>query len=127
MHELSMADSMVNAILNVAKKNDAISITEATLEVGELTMLNPEQLKFMIDVLREDTILKDATININMVPIKIKCDSCGFTGETKTDENMDHLMAVAKCPKCDKTHVQVIEGQECNIKTIKIEKEEENA
>ena len=43
MHELSMANSMVEAILDTAKKNNAIKITEAILEVGELTMLNPEQ------------------------------------------------------------------------------------
>ncbi|WP_455645126.1 hydrogenase maturation nickel metallochaperone HypA [Methanosphaera sp.] len=124
MHELSMANSMVEAILDTAKKNNAIQITEAVLEVGELTMLNPEQLRFMMDVLREDTILKDAEIIINMIPIEIECETCGFKGVSKTDENMDHLMAVATCPECDNTHVHIIQGQECNIKTIKIEKED---
>ena len=66
MHELSMANSMVEAILDTAKKNNAIKITEAILEVGELTMLNPEQLRFMMDILREDTIFEDAEIIINL-------------------------------------------------------------
>ncbi len=127
MHELSMATSMVEAIVDTAKKNDAISITEATLEVGELTMLNPEQLRFMIDVIREDTILKDAEIIINMIPTEIKCDECGFEGQCEMDEEMDHLMAVATCPECGNTRVHVIKGQECNIKTIKIERDEEDA
>ena len=125
MHELAMATSMVEAILDTAKKNDAISITEAVLDVGELTMLNPEQLRFMIDVIREDTLLENAEIIINMIPIEIECEKCGFKGESKTDENMDHLMAVATCPECDNTRVSIIEGRECSIKTIKIEKEDE--
>ena len=103
MHELSMAHSMVEAILDTAKKNDAIKINEAVFEVGELTMLNPEQLKFMMDVLREGTIFEDAEIIINMIPVVIECESCGFKGETKMDDNMDHLMSVAKCPECDNT------------------------
>ena len=127
MHELSMANSMVEAILDTAKKNNAIQINEAVLEVGELTMLNPEQLKFMMDILREGTIFEDAEIIINMIPIEIECKECGFKGETKTDENMDHLMSVATCPECANTKVHIIQGQECNIKTIKIEREDENA
>lgn len=127
MHELSMANSMVDAILTTAKTNNALKVTEAVLEIGEMTMLNPEQLRFMIDILRKDTILEEAEIIIHMIPIEIECDNCGFKGETRTEENMDHLMAVAKCPKCDKTNVHIIQGQECNIKTIKIEREDEDA
>ncbi len=125
MHELSMANSMVEAILDTAKKNDAIQVTEAVLEVGELTMLNPEQLRFMIDVLSENTLLENAEIIINMIPIEIECENCNFKGLSKTDENMDHLMAAATCPECNNTRVKVIQGRECNIKTIKIEKEDE--
>lgn len=127
MHELSMAHSMVEAILDTAKKNDAVKITEAVLEVGDLTMLNPEQLKFMMDVLREGTIFEDAEIIINMIPIEIRCEKCGFEGATEVDENMDHLMSVAICPECENTQVNIIQGQECNVKTIKIEREDENA
>ncbi len=47
MHELSMADAMVKTVLDVAEKNDATEIIEVTIEVGKLTMLNPEQLKFL--------------------------------------------------------------------------------
>lgn len=125
MHELSMASSIVDAILNTAKKNDAITVTEAVLEVGEMTMLNPEQLRFMMSILSEDTMLEEAEIIINMIPIEIECESCGFQGESKTDENEDHLIAVARCPECQNTQVHVLKGQECNVKTIKIEKEDE--
>lgn len=125
MHELAMASSIVDAILNTAKKNDAIKVTEAVLEIGDMTMLNPEQLRFMMSILSEDTMLEDAEIIINMIPIEIECESCGFQGESKTDENQDHLMAVARCPECENTQVHIIKGQECNVKTIKIEKEDE--
>ena len=75
MHELSMAEAMVKTILDVAEKNDATEVLEATIEVGKLTMLNPEQLKFLLDVLIESTLLENATINIEEVPVEIKCNA----------------------------------------------------
>ena len=124
MHELAMAQSIVNAILDTAKKNDAISITEAVIEIGDLTMLNPEQLRFMMGILSENTLLKDAEIILEQIPIEIECEKCGYYGESKADDNGDHLMIVATCPECGNTFVHVVKGRECNVKTIKIEKEE---
>ncbi len=127
MHELAMATSIMESILNVANKNEAISVTEVVLEVGELTMLNPEQLRFMMDVIRKDTIMKDAEIIINMVPIEVECPKCKYRGVAEPDEHMDHLMAIAICPECGQTNLNILKGQECNVKTIKIEREDENA
>lgn len=36
-------------------------------------------------------------------------------------------MTVAMCPECENTRVHILQGQECNIKTIKIERDDEDA
>ena len=51
MHELSMAQAIVDTVLDAAEKNNATEVVEVTIEVGMLTMLNPEQLKFLLDVI----------------------------------------------------------------------------
>jgi len=51
MHELSMAQAIVDTIMEAAEKNNAEEILEVTIEIGMLTMLNSEQLKFLLDVL----------------------------------------------------------------------------
>lgn len=124
MHELSMADAMVKTVLDVAEKNDAIEILEVTIEVGKLTMLNPEQLKFLLDVLVENTMLEGAEINIVELPVEVKCNSCEFTGSADMDGS-DHYLAIVKCPECGERNVEVTAGRECNVKNIKIEKEED--
>ncbi|OPX59636.1 MAG: putative hydrogenase nickel incorporation protein HypA [Methanobacterium sp. PtaB.Bin024] len=126
MHELSMAEAIVETVLDVAEKNDAQEIVEVTIEVGELTMLNPEQVKFLLGVLAEDTLLEGAEIIIEEVPVEIKCRSCEFTGLANTDGS-DHYLAIVLCPKCDERNVEILKGRECNVKTIKIEKSDENA
>lgn len=76
MHEFSTAKGIVETILTVAKENGAKRITEVNLQIGILTMLNPEQLEFAFQVLTEDTIAKDARLNISYSPMKLICKSC---------------------------------------------------
>jgi len=124
MHELSMAEAMVKTILDVAEKNDATEVLEATIEVGKLTMLNPEQLKFLLDVLIESTLLENATINIEEVPVEIKCNACDYTGPANMDGS-DHYLALVKCTECNERNLEITAGRECNVKNIKIEKEDD--
>ena len=126
MHELSMAQAIVDTVLDAAEKNNATEVVEVTIEVGMLTMLNPEQLKFLLDVIVEDTLLVDAEIIIEDVPVEIDCRSCDYTGLANTDGS-DHYLSIVKCPQCDERNVEILTGKECNVKTIKIEKSDEDA
>lgn len=126
MHELSMAQAIVDTVLDVAKKNDAEEIVEVTIEIGMLTMLNPEQLKFLLDVIAEDTLLENAKIIIEDVPVEIECQNCQFEGLANTDDS-DHYLAIVLCPECGERNVEIIKGRECNVKNIKIEKSDEDA
>jgi len=124
MHELSMADAMVKTVLDVAEKNNATEVIEVTIEIGKLTMLNPEQLKFLLDVIVENTLLEGAEINIEEIPVKLNCNICEYKGLADMDES-DHYLAIVKCPECGERNVEIITGRECNVKNIKIEKEDE--
>ncbi|MGZ7109500.1 MAG: hydrogenase maturation nickel metallochaperone HypA [Methanobacterium sp.] len=126
MHELSMADAIVKTAVDVAEKNEAQEITEVTIEIGKLTLLNPEQLKFMIEVLSENTLLEGAEIVIDEIPIEIKCKSCEFIGPALSDD-LDEFVPIVKCPECEGQELEITKGRECNVKTIKIEKEDEDA
>lgn len=126
MHELSMADAIVKTAVDVAEKNDAQEITEVTIEIGKLTLLNPEQLKFMIDVLSENTLLEGAEIVIEEIPIEIKCKSCDFLGLAPSDD-LDRFVPIVNCPECEGQNLEITKGRECNVRSIKIEKEDDDA
>ena len=78
MHELSMAQGILNAVLETAEQNSATEVTEIVIEIGKLAMLNPEQVKFMLDVLSKDTIAENAKIVIENLEVEIECEKCGF-------------------------------------------------
>ncbi len=126
MHELSMAQAIVDTVLDAAEKNNAEEIVEVTIEIGMLTMLNPEQLKFLLGVITEDTLLENAEIIIEDVPVEIECKNCEFEGLANTDGS-DHYLAIVLCPECGERNVEIIKGRECNVKNIKIEKSDEDA
>lgn len=126
MHELSMAQAIVDTVIDAAEKNNATEVVEVTIEVGMLTMLNPEQLKFLLGVIVENTLLEKSEIIIEDVPVEIKCRNCEFTGLANT-EGSDHYLAIVLCPECGERNVEIIKGRECNVKNIKIEKSDEDA
>ena len=125
MHELSMAQGIINAVLETAQQNNATEVNEITVEVGRLAMINPEQLEFILGVLVDNTILEDAKIIFEEIPAEIDCFDCKFHGEAILDDS-DHYAPLVKCPKCDSLGVDVINGKDIIVKNIVIEKPDDN-
>ena len=124
MHELSMAQGIINAVLDTATENNATEVTEVTVEVGRLAMINPEQLQFILGVLVENTIMDDAEIKFEEIPAEIQCYDCDFKGEAILDDK-DHYAPLVKCPKCDGLNVETLNGKDIVVKNIVIEKPDE--
>jgi hydrogenase nickel incorporation protein HypA/HybF len=121
MHELSMAQGIINAVLDTANENNATEVTEVTVEVGRLAMINPEQLQFILGVLIENTLMEDAEIKFEDIPAEIQCYDCDFKGEAILDDK-DHYAPLVKCPECDSLNVETLNGKDIIVKNIVIEK-----
>ena len=123
MHELSMADGILKAVLENAQKNEATEVIEVTIEIGKMALINPEQVKFMLDVLSEDTIANKAKFIIEEIPIEIQCSKCDFEGKVDSDD-LDHYTPIVECPKCENKRVSITNGKDCTVKSIVVEKED---
>lgn len=124
MHELAMAQGIINAVIETAENNNAIEVNEVVIEIGRLAMINPEQLKFMLDVLVEDTIVDGAKITTFEIPVEIKCSKCGYEGEADLDD-LDHYAPIIECPECENKRISILNGKECIVKNIVIEQQED--
>ena len=121
MHELSMAQGIIDAVLKTAEENNAVEVTEVSIEIGILAMINPEQLRFMLSVLVENTIVENAKIEIEEIPVEIDCPECGFHGNAILDD-LDHYAPMVSCPKCHNKRISILNGKDCIVKNIVIEK-----
>ncbi len=120
MHEISIAGAIVDAVLDAAKKNNAKKVNEIFLEIGELTALNPEQLKFIFQTITKGTVADGARYDIQVVRPLIKCNKCSYNGTIEFLEKLHFFLPVIKCPKCGDIDVDIIAGRECCVKKIKI-------
>ena len=125
MHEFAMAQGIFSTVMDTAEANDAIEVTEMVIEIGRLAMLNPEQLKFMLGVMCEgEELTKNVEMIINTIDVEIKCHNCGFEGEGNVDDS-DHYAPMVLCPKCESHRVEVTNGKEITVRSISIEKDDD--
>jgi len=119
MHEVSVINQIVEAVLHEAKKHNVKSVDEVHLEIGELTFLGHEQMKFAYQVLTEKNMLKGSKIIINKKKAKIKCKKCEYNGkiEYDYDKSFHFSLPMFTCPKCN-SPIEIVEGKECIISRI---------
>ena len=125
MHELSMAQGIFTTVKDTAEANEATEVTKVVIEVGRLAMVNPEQLKFLLDVIKEDSIAADAEFQINEIPVEIECKDCGYKGEVSL-KGLDHYAPIIRCPKCDTPRITILNGKDIIVKNVIIEIPEED-
>ena len=65
MHEFSVMNQIVKSVLQEIKNHRVKSVSEVYLEVGELTFLGHEQLKFAYQILTEKNSLKNSKIIVS--------------------------------------------------------------
>jgi len=126
LHEFSMAERIVRAVLDVADSKKASSILEIRLDVGELTFLSHEQLVFCIGVLSKGTIAESAKVVITTTKVQVRCSKCGYLGHVEYLGDEVHSMIpipILTCPKCGSGEATVTEGNECTVRNIRVRAE----
>ena len=79
----------------------------------------------MLSVLVENTIVEDADIKIEEIPVEINCPECGFKGVAELDDK-DHYAPIVECPKCGNKRISILNGKDCVVKNIVIEKPDDD-
>jgi hydrogenase nickel incorporation protein HypA/HybF len=123
MHEFSRTSQIVDAVLSEAEKEDAVKVIEVELEIGDLTFLGIEQVRFAYKILTDKTIAKDSKLKIDKISGRGRCDSCGYDGPLSylDDEQFHIIVPTFNCPRCGKP-LSISAGRECVIKRIRIRK-----
>lgn len=124
MHEFSISNAITRSVLQSAKDNGAKSVSSIDLEIGELTLLNPSQVRFWLKELLKKTRARNAKIRIKSIKPKVRCKKCKYAGPMKKeDKPLYHFYPpIFACPKCKSTEIKIVKGEECLIKNIRIEK-----
>ncbi len=109
MHELGITQNIVAIVSEHAKDS---KVRRVLLEIGKLSAIMPDAIKFCFDVCSQDTVLAGAKLEILEIPGLGKCRQCG--AEIPLEQSF------AKC-KCGSMQIDLIAGEELKIKEIEIE------
>jgi hydrogenase nickel incorporation protein HypA/HybF len=112
MHEASIAQELLDLIARVAADNGATEVSVATVEVGELSSVEPDALSFAFEAMRRDTVARDCELVIERVPLVVECLSCGVTAPANRE-----LLA---CSACGRIPVKVVSGREMRLVSIDV-------
>ena len=81
MHEFTVVNQIFKKCLEVARLNNATSISEINLEVGDFALIVEIYAQQAFDVLKKDTIAENARLNIKRTLGVIHCNSCQQNSE----------------------------------------------
>jgi hydrogenase nickel incorporation protein HypA/HybF len=122
MHELSTSEAIAELVLDEAKKRKAQKVLGIQIEIGGLSFLNPEQVKFWLELKFEETIARGAKLDIKITTPEISCPECGYSGrlEMKDDPIYHFILPSLSCPRCGSDKVMVEKGRGCTVNRIKL-------
>lgn len=121
MHELSIATSIVESVLEFAEGPPPRKVVKVLLQIGEFTCVQPDQLIFSYMAITRETPIEDSTLEIEHVDAEVFCKHCGYDGAPKYWDGAlaDTRLATLECPRCGKATEAGARGHECTIKTIR--------
>jgi len=109
MHEYSIAYDLFATTRKAAIENNAIQVKKVSVEVGKMAMVNPEQVVFLFNTIKEeDPLFINTVLECNEQPAQTRC-LCGYTGNE-----------IFICPKCGALP-ELVKGREIVVTSVEIE------
>ena len=113
MHEMALAEGILDIALDYAKQNEAKAIREVGLLIGEMSGVEVESLTFSFDMLVKGTIAVGSELKIKHVPLMGKCSKCGREFHV---EHYDFW-----CPECKDGVLKTISGREMKVEYLEVD------
>ncbi|CAO0824336.1 Hydrogenase maturation factor HypA [Desulfarculales bacterium] len=110
MHELSIAQALLDIVLDEAQIHGVSKVVRVGVRVGAFTNVVPDSLAFCFDLVKAGTVAEGAELKLTPVPLAGVCQEC--------NTELDMSEPIFSCPHCSSLKVQVTQGQELYIDYI---------
>lgn len=113
MHEMSLAEGVLQLVEETARREGAKRVKLVVLEIGRMSSVQPEALTFCFDVVTRNSVAEGAALEIVDVPGAGWCMQCAAT--------VPMTELYGSCPTCGSYQVQPTGGTEMRVREIEIE------
>lgn len=101
----------------MARDNHLARVNVVRVSIGQFAGVQPEALRFAWEVLRQDTLSENASLEIEEVPIRVRCRACEGEYAAEPDD--------LSCPLCAALDYELLSGRELDLSSVVGEKADE--
>lgn len=112
MHEMSLCESIRNIIEEQADADGFTKVNRVWLEVGPLSCVEPDALRFGFDVVMRGSVAEGAMLEIATPPALARCLVCLATAP------LQHRYD--PCPDCGIGPMEMLKGDELKISKLEV-------
>jgi len=112
MHELSLAEGLLQIIDGAAVRDKFSQVTTVWLEIGQLSSVEPQAMAFCFDAVARGTLAQGARLEILTLP------GVGWCADCAASVAITELFGA--CPQCGGGQVQVTGGTEMRLKELEV-------
>ncbi|MDJ0707430.1 MAG: hydrogenase maturation nickel metallochaperone HypA [Leptolyngbyaceae cyanobacterium MO_188.B28] len=109
MHELKITQ---NVVATISKRAKGAKVQRVLLEIGKLSGIMPEAVRYCFDVCSQGTVAEGAILAIQEIPGLARCSKCG------AEIPLDKPLGV--CEECGSVELVMIRGQDLKVKEIEM-------
>jgi hydrogenase nickel incorporation protein HypA/HybF len=113
MHELSIAQSIVSTVENSFPEGFSKKVIAVHLSIGTLSGIEIDALTFSFDIIKKETFLKTAELDIDHIKGIAKCNDC--------NNQIEMNEFGIPCPSCGGFSFEIIQGKEMKVTSVEVE------
>jgi hydrogenase nickel incorporation protein HypA/HybF len=114
MHELSIAQNIIEIAIKECTKAGCNKINSISMRIGKASGVMIDALLFAFDIVKKDSIAEGAVLHYEEIPVKGRCRECGI--ESSVDDSIFFC-----CPRCGSYQFELLSGRELDIIEIDVE------
>jgi hydrogenase nickel incorporation protein HypA/HybF len=123
VHEFGIASGIWQAVMAAAREQGGGRVRAITVELGELNLIEDEQLRFWMTALAERDGSPGVELRIAHLPPRVRCRECGEESAVElAGEVASWFVSPAlSCPRCGSREVEVIGGREIRVVSAEVD------
>lgn len=113
MHELSVAQALVEQVQSLAEQHGAHGVARIQLRVGPLSGVVPELLETAFPLAAAGTVAARAELHIEPAALRVRCQTCGAESEAAPNRLL--------CGACGDWHTRLVSGDELLLERVELD------
>jgi hydrogenase nickel incorporation protein HypA/HybF len=114
VHELAVCQGLLRQVMDIARQEQARTVTRILVRIGPLSGIEPRLLASAFPIASAGTPAAGASLVLETLPVRVRCEQCG----AESDALPNRLL----CGQCGDYHTRLLSGDELLLASVELER-----